>query len=468
MPTTATHRASIPTGADGDADTDHQAASSTRAVVVVDTSALISDPDAVLGYPGCDIVLPVTVIEELDGLKSRSDEQGAAARAALRTIDQIRTDDGGALDGGGTLHVEINGRHTEPLVRAGLPLDKADNLILACALGQSRLPGRHVTLVSHDVALRVKAEAFGLQAEERTPVLPAAVLDAGWETVAVSSATVDALYSGGSLPTEQLKQDSRDGQPGPMPDNRFLVLRGDGSSSALARVLGGELGVLASAAPRSWGLTPRSKEQRFALELLFDPQVPVVSLVGPAGTGKTLLALAAGLEQTLNAREGYRSVGVYRPIVGVGRNDLGHLPGELADKLDPWTAPITDALAALSPGRSRREVETQRDNLVNKGQLEFGSIQHVRGRSITESWIVIDEAQNLEVSTAKALLTRVGQGSKIIFCGDVSQIDSPWLSSTNNGLTATIAALAGQREFGHIRLTQGERSPVAELAAKLM
>lgn len=448
-------------------------------VVVLDTSALVSDPTAPRGYPGADIVIPVTVIEELDSLKTRTDEQGAAARQALRTIEQLRQEAGGRIDatpvalaGGGTLRVEINHRDDAAVKRAGLALDKADNLILATALGQQ---GQHpqvpVTLVTQDTALRVKAASFGLTATERTVALPDAVANAGWHTLEVSPELLDELHATGTVGLDRLAADRLDTEGPALLTNAFLVLRAGSSQSALARVAGTSVFKLSDHAPQAWGLKHRSKEQRFALELLFDPDVQVVALTGPAGTGKTLLAIAAGLDQVLGSHKrdvDYATVGVYRPVVGVGRNDLGHLPGDLAEKLDPWTAPVTDALAALHPGTSRRDIETKRDQLVRKGQLEFGSIQHIRGRSIVESWLLIDEAQNLEVSTAKALLTRVGRGSKIIFTGDPTQIDSPWLSTRNNGLTAMIAALAGQPQFGHLTLTKGERSPVAELAARLM
>jgi PhoH-like ATPase len=447
-------------------------------IVVLDTSALVADPSAPTAYPGCDVVIPVTVIEELDSLKARANEQGASARRALRNVEQLCRDAGAPLDGcpvplpgGGTLRVEINQRSDEMLARAGLPLTKADNLILSSALGQRESnPGRLVTLVSHDTALRVKAASFGLATEERAVASPATI-DQGWRTIEVTSGLLDDLHRNGVVGIEDLAEARLDGGIAPLLPNCFLVLRSGGSQSALARLEGTDVIKLRGQAPQAWGLQPRSKEQRFALELLFNPDVQVVAMLGPAGTGKTLLAIAAGLDQVVNGKHhlsSYMTVGVYRPIVGVGRQSLGMLPGDLSEKLSPWVVPITDALAALHPGRARREVEVQRDNLVRRGQLEFGSIEHVRGRSIADSWILIDEAQNLEVSTVKALLTRVASGSKIVLCGDPTQIDSPWLSPTNNGLSAMVAALAGERRFGHIVLTQGERSDVSEMAARLM
>ena len=450
----------------------------TADVVILDTSALVSDPDAPRGYPGSDIVIPLTVIEELDSLKTRSDEPGAAARQALRTIETLRQEAGGRIDdtpaelpGGGTLRVEINHRNDDLLRRSGLSLDKADNRILATALGQrDKHQGRTVVLVSHDTALRVKAASFDLVAEERTPRVTAEAPDPGWRTLEVGAEVVDDLHTDGAVGLDRVAATRRDDGTAPLLANSFLVLQA-GSQSALARVVGTTAVKLRSQAPQAWGLQPRSKEQRFALELLFDPSVQVIGLTGPSGTGKTLLAIAAGLDQVAgqgSRGSGYSTLGVYRPVVGVGRTSLGMLPGSLEEKLGPWTVPVTDALAALQPGTARREVEMRRDMLVNKGQLEFGSIEHVRGRSIAESWLLIDEAQNLEVSTAKALLTRVGRDSKIIFTGDPTQIDSPWLSQTNNGLAAMVAAFAGQEQFGHVTLTQGERSPVAEMAATLM
>ena len=249
-------------------------------------------------------------------------------------------------------------------------------------------------------------------------------------------------------------------------DNNFAVLR-SGSQSALARCNDNELKLLAQNAPEAWGLRSRSKEQRFALDLLMDPEINVIALDGRAGTGKTLLAIASGLEQVVEQRR-YERLAVYRPLVPVGRADVGFLPGDLDEKLDPWMSAIHDAIVALTDERSSRDARGLIDELTDRGQLTLESVTFLRGRSLQQQFVVVDEAQNLEPTTLKTILTRIGEGTKVVFTGDTSQIDAPYMGESNNALAVLIHAFAGQSCFGHITLAACERSAVASLAAELL
>ena len=270
---------------------------------------------------------------------------------------------------------------------------------------------------------------------------------------------ISELYENGSVP--------RDGAiPEELPINSYVVLK-SGSQSALARVREDVITLLPNTPTEAWGLRPRAKEQRFALDLLLDPNVSVVALDGPAGTGKSLLAVAAGLEQVVETRE-YQRLSVFRSLVPVGREDIGFLPGDLSSKTTPYFAAIYDSVTALTERRSVRDAERLMEQLVSNGQLTLEPITFLRGRSLASTFILVDEATNLERGILKTLLTRVSEGTKIVFTGDVSQIDNAFASPSNNALTALIQSFTGQSCFGHIRLTNCERSKVADLAAHLL
>ncbi|MFV1990068.1 MAG: PhoH family protein [Acidimicrobiales bacterium] len=439
-------------------------------VTVLDTSALITDPRAMFAFPDTSVVIPLIVISELDGLKTRSDDVGRAAREALRTIEDLRIENDGdirypvALPDGGTFHVEANGVHLLALEEYGLDISQPDNRILGAAKGQShRGP---VTVVSNDAALRIKAAQLGLGAAEHQAGSRIGEYErAGWRYVDVSSATIDGLYKAHSLTLAELAdQDIPDVKA--LSINEFAVFR-CGSQSALGRRRAETIELATDS--EAWGLRPRSKEQRFALDLLLDPEVRVVALDGVAGTGKTILAIAAGLEQVVeHTNRRYGKVSVFRPIVPVGRAELGYLPGDLDEKLDPWMRAVNDALVALSADRDEQNAQKLIDELRDRFQLTMESVTFLRGRSLVNTYVLVDEAQNLEPTTLKTILTRVGEGSKIVFTGDVTQIDQPYLSERTNALSVLIDRLAGQQIFGHARLTSGERSEVADLAAKLL
>ena len=436
--------------------------------IVLDTSVLIADPTAIHAFAGCAVVIPLTVVEELDGLKTRMDDVGRAARSALRNIEDLRRRAGGSLaeptplsddPDSATLHIEVNSVDRERLEHHGLDPSIPDNRIIGAALGQSKIAP--TCLVSNDAALRIKAAHLGLTAEEHHPLARSSsdrVM--GWVTLEADAATVDALYS------NEVAEVSAVAGAELLYNNNFAVLR-HGSQSALARVRDGELRVLDSNTPEAWGLRPRNKEQRFALELLLDPAISVIALDGRAGTGKTVMAIAAGLEQVVEHRR-FERLAVYRPLVPVGRADVGFLPGGLEEKLDPWMSAIHDAILALTEERSSRDARSLIEDLTDRGQLTLESVTFLRGRSLQRQFVVVDEAQNLEPTTLKTILTRIGEGTKVVFTGDTSQIDAPYMGESNNALAVLIHAFAGQSLFGHITLASCERSEVASLAAELL
>ncbi len=444
------------------------ASAAERTRLVLDTSVLIADPTCVLEFVDADVVIPLTVVEELDGLKSRADDVGRAARTALRTIEELRVEHGGSLarpvptgNGSATVQIEINNIRKHLLVEHGLDPTVPDNRIIGAAIGQSDFGP--TTMVSNDAALRIKAAHLGVAAAEHRLTRsdhhrPAA----GWATLEAPYEAIDCLYAAGAIARDAVVTDGAT----EFKENEFAVLR-SGSQSALVRVVDDDFVLLPQHNPEAWGLRARSKEQRFALELLLDPDISVIALDGRAGTGKTILAIAAGLEQVVEHSR-YERLAVYRPLVPVGRADVGFLPGGLDEKLDPWMAAIHDAVVALTDRGSIEDARDMVDELTLRGKLSLESVTFLRGRSLQRQMVVIDEAQNLEPTTLRTILTRVGDGTKVIFTGDTSQIDAPYLGESNNALSVLTSAFAGQQCFGHITLTACERSDVASLAAELL
>jgi PhoH-like ATPase len=441
--------------------------------VVLDTSVLVADPGAIHEFSGCALKVPLTVVEELDGLKTRTDGVGQTAREALRRIEALRVRAGGSLvepvtlSHGGTLAIVLNGVNHSLLAEHYLDPASPDNRIIGTALGLQH-PSTSVEVVSNDAALRIKAAHVGLAAKEYVPV-PAYGRDLdspGWQTVdGVDGGVIDRLFEERSLEVADL------GIPVDLYENEFVVLRA-GKQSALARRKGDHVWLLRQNHD-AFDLRPRNIEQRLALDLLLDPAVSVVALDGPAGTGKTLLAIAAGLEQVWNhpSTRRYERMAIYRPLVAVGRQELGYLPGTMDEKLDPWMGAIHDAVVAMSDGRRKGAADETIAQITAEGRLSMESVTHLRGRSLHGAWILLDEAQNLEPSLAKTVLTRAAEGTKVVFTGDTSQIDAPFLSAHNNAMSVLTAALGGGRGgplFGHVRLSQGERSPLATLAARLL
>jgi len=448
--------------------------------VILDTSVLMADPDAWRAYPGCQVVIPLTVIDELDANKNRMDEAGRNARRVLRELEDVRLANGGTINepvplpDGGSVRVAPNGIATEELSRYGLDPKVADHRIIGAALGwlRGKAQGRTVQVISNDAGLRIKASVLDLTAREHHPtgLRGNRRRPAGWVEAHVSSDLTAALYQAKQVPFADLSALDAQALAG-WKRNQFAVLLSH-AGSALARHRGDVLTLVPpSAELRAWGLRSKSKEQQFALDLLLDPEVPLVSLEGAAGTGKTMLAVAAGLEQTFEtSRAGqprYSRMTILRPVIAVGKQELGFLPGDLEDKLGPWFETIVDTMVALSEnGRmSHRQARENLDQWVRAGQLTLESVTYLRGRSLQSTYVLVDEVQNLEVSTVKTIVSRLGKGSKGVLIGDTTQIDSPWTSEVSNGLSALTAAFTGEAEYGHVALTKGERSRIADMAA---
>ena len=438
---------------------------------VLDTNVLIADPDAPGRFEEHDVVVPLTVVEELDKLKTRPDETGASARRAIRGLEALREcgnlSEGVGLPGGGRIWVEVN--HTGRLsLPEGLAHDSDDNRILATTANLAKELGdeRAVVLVSKDASLRIKAEALKLAAEEYRHERVA--IEEGYlgvATLEVPGEVVDAVYAGrgGQITPEQR-----------LWANQFVVLR-SGSQSALGQVRASvaagepvEL-TLVHDAPETFGVRARSKEQHFALHLLRDPAIPLVSLAGNAGTGKTYLAVAAGLDATMERSE-YDRVLVFRPVVPVGRQDLGFLPGDVDEKISPWMKAIHDTMAQLFRGShdaDRRESYTQDlvQGLLDDGTVQLEPLTFIRGRTFVRTFAILDEAQNVEYGVLRSLASRLGEGSKLVLCHDTTQVDHPYVDP-ESGVAALIERLKGEPLFGHVTLLKGERSPVAELVAR--
>jgi PhoH-like ATPase len=419
---------------------------------VLDTSVLLSDPRAMLRFNEHEVVLPVVVVTELEA-KRHHPELGFFARQALQLLDEMRIEKG-RLDApipvgedGGTLRVELN--HTDPLaLPAGFRLGDNDTRILAVAKNLS-LAGRDVTVVSKDLPMRVKASACGLEAEEYRAEF---AVDSGWTGMSelnVSVEEMDTLYESGRLESEQVLD---------LPCHTGLVLaspRGGG----LGRVGPDKVVRLVRGDRDAFGLHGRSAEQRIALDLLMDPDIGIVSLGGRAGTGKSALALCAGLEAVMERRQ-HRKVVVFRPLYAVGGQELGYLPGTEAEKMGPWGQAVFDTLGALV---STEVVE----EIMDRGMLEVMPLTHIRGRSLHDAFVIVDEAQSLERNVLLTVLSRIGQNSKVVLTHDVAQRDNLRVGR-HDGVAAVIEALKGHPLFAHITLIRSERSPIAALVTDLL
>lgn len=428
---------------------------------VLDTNVLLHDPNSLNAFQENEVIIPLAVIEEIDNQKRRQDEIGRNARQVSRTLDALRAQgrlsDGVPTKGGGRLQVELNYIHALDH-GAGLDLDKYDNRILALAVGLQKAGRPSVVLVTKDLNLRIKADVLGLEAEDfKSDRVEIEELYKGFRDKYVTGQAIDQLFCNGSL--------CMDGDFAAY-QNEFVLLKNASSpsQSALCRYKQDKLHPLLHENAAPWGVRARNKEQKFAFELLLDDSVQIVSLVGTAGTGKTLLALAAGLELVVE-KSAYRRFLIMRPIIPVGE-DLGYLPGTKEEKLRPWMQPIYDNLEYLfSEGDSPSGML---DEFTERGFLELETFTYIRGRSIPRQFILCDEAQNLTPNMVKALATRVGEGTKLVLTGDPYQIDHPYLDASSNGLTYLVDRLKEEPIAGHVLLTKGERSEVAERCARLL
>jgi PhoH-like ATPase len=428
---------------------------------VLDTNVLLHDPNALFAFEENHVVIPLSVVEEIDNHKKRQDEIGRNARAVSRRLDELRSvgqlSEGVRLPTGGILHVEIN--HQAAIEFPwGLDPKKYDNRILAVVHNLQKEKTNRAVLVSKDLNLRIKADVMGISAEDyHNDKVDYRDLYAGFREIHVAPEELNRFYG-----ERRLKWDRH---PAPYPQE-FVVLKNsaEGSQSALCRYLNGAMHPLIHEESFNWGVKARNKEQKFALELLLNDSIKVITLVGSAGTGKTLLALAVGLEKVLEKGD-YKRLLIMRPVIPVG-DDLGYLPGTKEEKLRPWMQPIYDNLEYLF--RESADPFHVLDHHMDRGVIQLETFTYIRGRSIPGQFILCDEAQNLTPNMIKALITRVGEGTKIVLTGDPEQIDHPYLDSSSNGLTYLVEKLKEQPFSGHVRLVKGERSMVAEMGAKLL
>jgi PhoH-like ATPase len=421
-------------------------------VYVLDTSVLLSDPRALGRFAEHEVVIPLVVLTELEQKRHHPD-LGWAARETLRMLEDLRLAHGSLLrpmpanEEGGTLRVEVN--HSE---MAGFPAalsgETNDHRILAVARNIAA-EGRQVTVVTKDLPLRLKASIVGLDADEYRNELASDSNWTGMEELDVDGPTIDALFEDHVVDLGEARD---------LPCNTGVVLHA-GSQSALGRVHEDKAVHLARSDRTLFDVRGRSAEQRIAIDLLADHGIGIVSMGGPAGTGKSVLALAAGLDAVLEQRT-HNRVQVFRPIYPVGGQDLGYLPGSEAEKMLPWGAAVTDALEAIAG----QEVI---DEVFDRGLLEVLPLTHIRGRSLTDSFVIIDEAQNLERTVLLTALSRLGEGSRVVLTHDVAQRDNLRVGR-HDGIVSVIDTLTGHPLFGHVTLTRAERSPVAALVTQVL
>lgn len=438
-------------------------------VYVLDSSVLLHDPNAIFQFRDNEVIIPYVVLEEIESKKRLQENVGRSAREAIRHLDSLRgkgqLSQGVHLKDGGIIRIELN-HYSNEILPINSDLTLADNRILAVSLNLSREEKRTVILVTKDIAMRVKADALGILTQDYSndkvvlpPILDEILI------LPLEDTKVAALYQNESIPLEVALAPNRCIKA-VLSDETVLPLVSSPDGMRLVY----QKGQLSS----SWDVRPKNLEQAWALEMLNNPEIKLVNLMGPAGTGKTLLALASGLEQTVHDLT-YTRMLCARPIVPFGK-DIGFLPGEKDQKVRPYMQPIYDNLEYLL--RPRRDKERERggdaiiesaiDLLVKKKQLEIEVLTYIRGRSIPHQFMIIDEAQNLTVHEIKTIITRAGEGTKIVLCGDLDQIDHPYLDKESNGLAYVASRLNGESFYGQVRLIHGERSELATLAAQLL
>ncbi|KGX83418.1 PhoH family protein [Pontibacillus marinus] len=441
-----------------------------KKIYVLDTNVLLQDPRSIYTFENNEVLIPSVVLEEVDSKKRNMDEIGRNAREVSRIMDKLRVrgklHEGVRLESGGILRVELNHKSFTKLEEVFLERTN-DNRILAVALNlhleqSDKNTGREVILVSKDMLMRIKADSLGLIAEDflsERAVHEDSIYN-GFKELYVNEDEINLFFQTGELDLQQILMDS-------LQSNEFIILknRTNPSHSAIGMVRhkDGLLQKCRFQNEQAWGIRPRNAQQVMALELLLRKDIPLVTMVGKAGTGKTLLALAAGLMQIEDFGL-YKKLLVARPVVPMGK-DLGYLPGEKEEKLRPWMQPIYDNLEYLFDVKKPGELD---DILSGIGSIQVEALTYIRGRSIPDQLILIDEAQNLTKHEVKTILTRIGEGSKIVLLGDPHQIDHPYLDEFNNGLIHVVEKFKDQKLSGHIKLVKGERSPLAQLAADFL
>jgi PhoH-like ATPase len=435
---------------------------------VLDTNVLLHDPRSLYGFDDNDVIVPIHVIEEIDNFKRDLSSLGRNARQVSRTLDEYRLagklKEGVSIGPGkGTIRVLTAPRRLPPEVGDGHVMD---DKILAVALDLSeKEKEKPCVFVTKDTNLRIRADALGLHAEDYD--VEGVELDELWSGVAeidVDPEVVNEFYAAGAVACPAGVE-----QP---PPNAFVVLRDrtNPQHSAVGKysaARGAFVQLIKTPKEGVWGIRPRNKEQSFTLDLLLNDEIRLVTIVGKAGTGKTLLAIAAGLQKTMEDAV-YQKLLVSRPIFPLGR-DIGYLPGSVEEKLNPWMQPIFDNVEYLmNLSRSEKKAGRGWHELMDLGILEIEPLTYIRGRSIPNQFMIVDEAQNLTPHEVKTIITRAGDGTKIVLTGDPYQIDNPYVDQTNNGLIHVVNRFKNERLAGHITMSKGERSPLAELAANLL
>lgn len=438
-----------------------------RCAFVLDTNVVLHDHQCLEHFQEHDVVIPITVLEELDRFKKGGDSMNYAAREFIRTLDALSAEglpEEGLSLGENRGKLFIYSKAPDLSVLEGLfTTDTPDHRILAVAAALDALPGnRDVVLISKDVNLRMKALAMGIAAEDyETDKAP-------WP---------DELYTGCTV-LEDISPDQISrfyDQPFSVPayeiegigtpkPNQFFILK-NGSASALAYMDSMVQSLHRVQKRRAYGIDPRNAGQAFAMHALLDPEIPLVTLTGKAGTGKTLLALAAALE----TRKQYRQIYLARPVVPLSNRDMGYLPGDIASKLDPYMQPLWDNLGVIRESFAPDSVEARRiEDMLESDRLRITPLAYIRGRSLNRAYFIVDEAQNLTPHEVKTIITRAGEGTKFVFTGDIQQIDTPYLDSRSNGLAYLVERMKGESLYAHVNLVKGERSVLAELASNLL
>jgi PhoH-like ATPase len=429
---------------------------------VLDTNVLLHDPHAIFKFEDNDLILPIYVIEEIDQFKRESNERGRNARTVSRLLDAQRAKNGslshGVKIGDGSLRVHVPTRRPELAI--ALHPSSGDHAILQTAIElRDAFPQKPTIFVTMDVNLRIRADALGLTTEAyENQAVDIETLETGVVEIGVSSADLDRFFEVGGIDPPRGDR---------LYPNLCVLLRDDGARprTALGRYRADKGAISQLVVPREgvMGVRPRNKEQSFALDLLLDDAVRLVTLVGKAGTGKTLLALASGLRRV--AEDGaFARLLVSRPVMPMGR-DIGYLPGDVEEKLTPWMQPVYDNLEFLMVAGGKRRGLRGIDELFQSGQLQVEPLTYIRGRSLPQQYVIVDEAQNLTPHEVKTIITRCGEGTKIVLTGDPFQIDNPYVDSATNGLAVSADRLHGESLVGHILLSKGERSELANLAA---
>lgn len=426
---------------------------------ILDTNVLIHDPKAFYSFDDNVVVIPMIVLEELDHLKSRPGTVGQSARRTIRELENLRISgnlhEGVKTKKGGLVKIELNYREGENLPDS-MESHKPDNQIISVAIDYLKNTNSPVIMVSKDSNVRVKAEALGINAQDyETNKADVEELFKGFKIIEINKKTADAFYTDYQLRLEEYEF---------YPNQCVLLRNQSGSISILTKysIDRNALIPLYHQSAKPWGIEPRNLEQRFAIELLLADDIKLVSLVGTAGTGKTILALAAGLQKILEEKS-FKRMLVARPIVPMGK-DIGYLPGTKDDKLSSWMQPITDNLDLLFGADVKKEYNYLYDN----GLIQIEALTYIRGRSVPDSFIIIDEAQNLTPHEIKTIITRAGENSKIVLTGDPYQIDNQYLDESSNGLSFVAERFKQEKIAGHIVLEKGERSELASIAAKLL